>query len=96
MCCQIKKRIPNLLRRYRKARGLTQRQAARILGVGSTSMVSRWEKGISLPSSLNIFKLAVLYRTMADTMFPNLTQILKEKILKREEEILKIADAKSS
>jgi transcriptional regulator with XRE-family HTH domain len=59
-------------------------------------MVSRWEKGISLPSSLNIFKLAVLYRTMADTMFPNLTQILKEKILKREEEILKIADAKSS
>jgi hypothetical protein len=59
-------------------------------------MVSRWEKGISLPSSLNILKLAVLYRTMADTMFPNLTQILKEKILKREEEILKIADAKSS
>mgnify|MGYP000372966121 CR=1 FL=1 len=93
---QLKKRIPNLLRRYRKARGLTQRQTARILGIGSTSMISRWEKGISLPSTINIFKLALLYRTMADTMFPNLTQILREIILKREEEILKTAEVKTS
>jgi len=93
---QLKKRIPNLLRRYRKARGLTQKQTARILGIGSTSMISRWEKGISLPSTINIFKLALLYRTMADTMFPNLTQILREIILKREEEILKTAEVKTS
>jgi transcriptional regulator with XRE-family HTH domain len=81
------KRIPNLLRRYRKARGLSQRQAARILGIGSTSMISRWEKGICLPSTLNVFKLAALYRTMADPMFPNLTKMLKEELVKREEQL---------
>lgn len=96
MLCSVKKRIPNLLRRYRKARGLSQRQAARILGVGSTSMISRWEKGISLPNALNVFKLAALYRTMADPMFPNLTRMLREKLLKREEEILRPKYAKAN
>jgi len=83
----IKKRIPNLLRRYRKARGLSQRQAARILGIGSTSMISRWEKGISLPNTLNVFKLALLYRTMADPMFPDLTRMLRDELIKREEQM---------
>jgi len=92
----INQRIPNLLRRYRKARGLNQKQAARILGVGSTSMISRWEKGTSLPNALNVFKLAALYRTMADAMFPNLTRMLREKLLKREEEILRPKYAKTS
>jgi transcriptional regulator with XRE-family HTH domain len=81
------KKYPNLLRRFRKARGLSQRQAARILGVGSTSMISRWEKGISLPNTTNVFKLAALYRTMADPMFPNLTRMLKDELIKREEQL---------
>lgn len=84
---QTIKRIPNLLRRYRKARGLNQKQAARILGFRSTSMVSRWERGLGLPSSWNIFKLAVLYRTMADPLFPNATRLVRTDIIKREEEI---------
>jgi transcriptional regulator with XRE-family HTH domain len=87
MWCSLKQRIPNLLRRYRKARGLNQRQAARILGVSATSMISRWERGICLPSSLNIFKLAALYRTMADPLFPGLTSMLRKKLIKREEEL---------
>ena len=84
-----KKRIPNLLRRYRKARGLNQKQAARILGIRSSGMISRWERGIGLPSSWNIFKLAALYRTMADPLFPNVTRLLRTDLLKREEEILR-------
>lgn len=81
-----------MLRRYRKTRGLSQKQVARILGVSSTSMISRWEKGLSLPSTLNVFKLAALYRTMADPMFPDLTRIVKEEITKREEQISRRAE----
>ncbi len=91
-----KKRIPNLLRRYRKARGLNQKQAARILGLRSGSMISRWEKGTGLPSSLNVFKLAILYRTMADPLFPNVTRLLRTDVLKREEEILRTGWGKNS
>jgi len=91
-----KKRIPNLLRRYRKARGLNQKQAAEILGIGSTTMISRWERGMCLPTALNVFKLAALYRTMADALFPNLTTILRRELLKREEGLLKKRYAKAS
>jgi len=83
------KNIPNCLRKYRKARGLTQKDVARILNLKSTGLVSRWEKGICLPSALNIFKLATLYRTMAEALFYNLARTSKENILKREQEILK-------
>jgi hypothetical protein len=50
-------------------------------------MISRWEKGISLPNTTNVFKLAALYRTMADPMFPNLTRMLKDELVKREEQL---------
>jgi len=82
------KNIPNCLRKYRKARGLNQKDVAKILNLKSSGIISRWEKGICLPSSLNIFKLAALYRTMADALFIDLIRILRGKILKREEEVL--------
>jgi transcriptional regulator with XRE-family HTH domain len=96
MWYSTKKRIPNLLRRYRKARGLNQKQAAGILGIGSTTMISRWERGMCLPTALNVVKLAALYRTMADALFPNLTTILRRELLKREEGLLKERYAKAS
>jgi len=83
------KKIPNCLRKYRKARGLKQKDVADILNLKSTGIISRWEKGICLPSPLNIFKLAALYRTMTDALFIDLIRMLKEKILRREEALKK-------
>lgn len=79
----------NCLKRYRRAMGLTQKEAAKILGLKSTSMISRWEKGVCLPSALNIFRLAVLYRTMADALFIDLLRALKDQLRKKEEEVLR-------
>jgi transcriptional regulator with XRE-family HTH domain len=87
-----RKLIPNCLRKYRKARGLSQRDVAEILGLGSTSVISRWEKGVCLPSSLNILKLAVIYRTMADALFIDLLRSLRRELLKKEKEVLKRHD----
>jgi len=83
------KSIPNCLRRYRKARGLNQREVARIMGLKSSGIISRWEKGICLPSSLNIFKLAVVYRTMVDALFIDQMRALRDSLHKKEEELLK-------
>ena len=83
------KSIPNCLRKYRKARGLNQRKVAEIMGLKSSSIISRWEKGICLPSSFNIFKLAVVYRTMVDALFIDQLRELKDSLYKKEEEILK-------
>ena len=82
------KRIPNSLRKYRKSRGLKQKEVAKILGLKSSCMISRWERGHHLPQPVNIFKLAVLYRTMADALFIDLRKLLQEDILKAEKKFL--------
>jgi transcriptional regulator with XRE-family HTH domain len=81
------KSIPNCLRKYRRIRGLKQKQVAAILGVKSTGMICRWENGQSFPNIANLFKLAILYRTLPDALFFDLRQALKEQILRREKVI---------
>ena len=52
-------------------------------------MISRWEKGVCLPSSMNIFRLSLLYRTLVDALFIDLMRLLKADLRKREEKVLK-------
>lgn len=86
---EIRKRIiPNCLRSYRKARGLLQKEVAAILGMKSASIVSRWENGACLPKPLTMFKLAVLYRTMADALFIDLRRALKDDLLAAERAVV--------
>lgn len=83
------KKLLNSLRKYRRARGLRQKDVARILGISSTTLISRWENGQCFPKLENLFKLAVLYRTMVDTLFVDMRRVLKEEIITAEEELLK-------
>ena len=83
------KRIPNNLRKYRKAIGLKQKDVAKILGLKSTSMISRWEKGVCLPSLPNAFKLAGLYCVLVDALFFPLIRNIKRKIMVRQNENLR-------
>jgi transcriptional regulator with XRE-family HTH domain len=82
-------KMPNCLRKYRRAMGLKQKEVAQILGLKSASVVSRWEKGSCLPHAINILKLALLYRTMVEELFIDLRRSIKDSIHQREEEILK-------
>lgn len=83
------KHIPNSLRKYRRVRGLKQKEVAEILGLQSASIISRWEKGQSMPNTLNAFKLALIYRTMVDALFIDLSRSLKEELHRKEEAIRK-------
>lgn len=44
------KKIPNNLRKYRKAVGLKQKDIARIPSLKNCGMISRWEKSVCLPA----------------------------------------------
>ena len=88
MITKQREKYNNCLRKYRKARGLNQQDVAEILGIKSTSMISRWEMGVCLPDLLNAFKLAVVYRTMVDALFIDQLRDLREHILEREELVL--------
>lgn len=79
--------ILNQLRKYRKARGLKQRDAARILGFADASSLSRWEQGVCLPSVINMFRLAALYRTLVDALYIDTLRTIREEIRSREAEV---------
>ena len=83
------KPIPNCLRKYRRARGLKQREAARILGLADSSLVSRWEKGVRLPSTVNLFKLAAVYRTLVDAIYIDVLRDIRAEVRRRERRIVK-------
>ena len=86
---KTKSKIPNYLKKYRRIRGLKQKDVAKILGIKSASIISRWEKGVCLPNTLNLFRLSILYRTMSDALFIDLMRDLRDDFRKREEKILK-------
>jgi len=90
---KVKKQpIVNRLRKYRKARGLKQGVAARIVGLADGSALSRWEQGVSLPSVVYLFRLAALYRTLVDTLYIDALRTIREEIRGRELEMLPSKD----
>ena len=78
-------KIPNNLRRYRKAVGLKQKDVAEILNLKSAGMISRWEKGVCLPSLINVIKLSGIYSVLVDALFFSLIRMIKRKIMERQE-----------
>lgn len=83
-----RKRNHNYLRRCRKARGFTQKEVAWILGLESSSMISRWEKGVSLPETINAIKICIIYETTVDFVFQELRDAVVEQVAKRLNSVL--------
>lgn len=73
----------NRLAHYRKARGLSQLDVTRILGLKSSAHISRWEHGYCWPSAVNMLTLAVLYKVPVDWLYADalstITDELQEK-----------------
>jgi transcriptional regulator with XRE-family HTH domain len=76
--------IPNRLRKHRRLRGLTQRQVAQLLGVRHANRISQWEKGLAMPDSLNLIKLAAIYRTYPNDLYFELYQEAKQELMNLE------------
>lgn len=78
-----RKPIRNCLRKFRKESGLKQTEVAKILHLQSTSIISRWEQGASMPSVMNAIRLAVLYHTMMDAFFLDLRWSVRKELERR-------------
>ena len=73
------KRTPNSLRKYRRAKGLTQKEVAKVLGL-KASAISQWERGFRVPKLITAIKLSILYNTMADGLYLSVKRELKEEV----------------
>ena len=74
-----------MLRKYRRSMGLKQQDVAKLLGIKSSSRISRWEKGEGIPNLVNAVKLAILYRSMVDSLFVDLYRSLREEMRETQE-----------
>jgi DNA-binding XRE family transcriptional regulator len=59
----------NKLSHYRTKANLTQQEVAYLLGIESTSRLSQWEQGNTMPSLPNIFKLSIIYKVPVEGLY---------------------------
>jgi transcriptional regulator with XRE-family HTH domain len=84
----VNSRFPNRLKKYRRLFGLSQKDVAAKLGLSDTSTLSRWEKGVSMPNLLHLFRLSRLYRTMPTELYSDLWQTISKEIAAMENNLL--------
>ena len=72
--------IPNRLKKYRRIAGYSQKEVAKILGFRSTGRISRWEKGVSMPSLKNLLKLSFLYSTLPAELYADLWDDVRKEL----------------
>lgn len=49
--------------------GYSQRDLARMLRMKSSTLISQWEKGITLPTLDTLLKLCVVYNTLIEELY---------------------------
>lgn len=85
--------IGNVIRRYRREKGMTQEEMANILGVTAPA-VNKWENGVSMPDITLLAPIARLLDISLDTLLAFKEELTKEEIaafVKKVDEIYKIA-----
>ena len=84
-----KKLIPNCLKKHRRLMGFSQEEIKKHLKLKSTSMISRWEHGQSMPNGRNLLKLSVLYKTLVNDLYYSLSKELQTELFSAEAEAKK-------
>jgi transcriptional regulator with XRE-family HTH domain len=81
--------IPNRLKMHRKLMRYKQHQVATLLGLQATTTLSLWEKGAMMPSTNNLIKLSLIYRTYPNELYSELFKNLREELKEKELELFK-------
>ena len=72
---------------FRRSCGYSQKKVARSLGLADTSMLSRWEHGTAMPGTVQIFRLAHIYKALPHELFEDVwKQVSLENDLLAQEE----------
>ncbi len=70
--------------------GYTQNAVMQKLHLQSTSMISRWEKGMTMPNADNLLKLSVLYKTLVNELYYELGTVYQMELFP--EEVQKLSE----
>lgn len=82
-----KNKHPNSLLLYRRRMGFSQKHVARLLGK-DIAMLSRYEKGTSLPPILIALRLGIIYRVPVEFLYGTVYEVMREEIRSEEEKLM--------
>ena len=72
---------------YRRRMGFSQKRVARLMGLASATMLSRYEQGRSHPPLVRALCLGIILRVPVEFLFPNLYDRLRDEIRAEEERL---------
>jgi transcriptional regulator with XRE-family HTH domain len=72
--------IPNRLLLHRRLRSYKQKEVAQLLGLYNVLPLRQWEQGKTLPATLNLIKLSILYRTYPNELYPEYFKQVKSSL----------------
>ena len=71
--------IGNKIKEYRKLKGLTQKELAKTVGMGDTT-IANYEKGLRTPKKNTMFALAKAFNIPIDDLFPPIKKSKQSKL----------------
>lgn len=74
--------------------GYTQSDVAYLLDIKNKTVISRWEKGITIPLTDNVIRLAYVYHTFTEELFRDFYKKVRIEIAPREEKLIKLRTKK--
>ena len=77
----------NNLLLYRRRMGFSQKHVARLLGHPNNEMLSRYERGRSLPPLLTALRLEIIYRVPVAFLYGRAYDAMREKIRATEQRL---------
>ncbi len=88
--------LSNYIRMYRKRTGLTQAEVAYLLGSTHRSKVSRYERGVRIPSLANVIGFEIVFQAPLKALFAGTYEKVNEGIRDRARRLSREIDAKPS
>ena len=76
--------------------GFSQEAVKKHLKLKSTAMISRWERGVTMPSGENLLKLSILYKTLVNELYYTLSKEYQSDLFPAERNIIKLRKKKGT
>jgi transcriptional regulator with XRE-family HTH domain len=71
----------NLVRKFRRRLGLTQRELAQLIGFRAPAQVCRLERGLRRPSFLEAFRLQLVFRVPITQVFARVSELARADLI---------------
>jgi transcriptional regulator with XRE-family HTH domain len=68
------RRLENRIWKYRKISNLSQKQVSFLLALKGTTQISKWEKGVKVPSLENALRLGKVLKVSVEDLFAGVSQ----------------------